>query len=467
MNLNSTESNGTLKFNYKDLIIFILPLLIFSLYLFMYNPGVLTAASFSQLHQIATGQFTTSTPILHTLLVMLFIKIFKTPLFIGAFQILIFAAIWTIICKYHRDDSTKNSQYFVQFILTLIICLIPINAVYSVTLSSNVLFSYSVLFLSFLIKVMIDKNGEISSKLIILMALTMAIMSGLNSYGIIIAVICLIAIAYYLLSRNISRNTVVSFVGIAVVLLLFVGSLNFIFDIQPDTANIQTNDAFEEEINLENAKTQFFSAINDNPQAEYESLSQVNIRHGNYESVDSYVGLFRENFILNGLFNNPILYMIFSIALLVLISFIVKSNDIYLVYLAPLANSIIMLIIEQNNLYSNLLVFYLILIIFISLCFKLNLRPNDFNSLLSAKSTPKKAEPQQTANATPNYVEDSYYTDLESELEDLSLDDINEMLGRDIENEEKIDEPQNEPQDESDLLDEILKEIEMEKQNQD
>ncbi|MBQ6098334.1 MAG: hypothetical protein IJL02_00540 [Methanobrevibacter sp.] len=469
MNLNSTESNGMLKFNYRDLMIFILPILIFSLYLFMYNPGVLTAASFSQLHQIATGQFTTSSPILHTLLVMLFVKIFKTPLFIGAFQIIIFAAIWMIICKYHRDDSTNNNQYIVQFILTLIICLIPINAVYSVTLSSNVLFSYSMLFLSFLIKVMLDKNGEINNKLIILMALTIAIMSGLNSYGIIIAIPCLIAIAYYLLSRNVSRNTIVSFVGITVVLLLFVGSLNFIFDVQQDTTNIQTNDAFEEDINLENAKAQFFSAVNDKPTEEYESVSQVNIRHGNYGSVSSYVSMFKENFILDGLFNNPILYMIFSIALLVLITLIVKSKDMCLIYVAPFINSITMLIIEQNNLYSNLLVFYLIVIIFISICFNLNLKPNDFNSLLRAKSTPKKAEPQPAVNAEPDYVEDNYYSDLESELEDLSIEDINEMLGKDIQREDEIqiENPQKEVQEESssDLLDEILKEIEMEKKD--
>lgn len=140
MNLNS-------KFNYRDFIIFIVPVLIFSLYLYIYNPGILTAASFSQLHQIATGEFTGAYPILHTIIEMICLKIYASPASIGAFQILVFSLIWMIICNYHRDDTKSDSNGFVlQFIITMIVCLIPINAIYSITLSSNILFSYAVLF---------------------------------------------------------------------------------------------------------------------------------------------------------------------------------------------------------------------------------------------------------------------------------------------------------------------------------
>ena len=162
MNFNSSQSNGLPKINYRDLIIFVLPVLIFVLYLFAYNPGVLTVDSFSQLHQIATGKFTTAHPIFHTFLEMLCLKIFKSPFYIGLFQILIFSAIWMGICKYHRDDYSKNSNAFiVQFIVTLIVCLIPINAIYSITLSSNVLFSYSIMLLCFFFFFFFDKNGEV------------------------------------------------------------------------------------------------------------------------------------------------------------------------------------------------------------------------------------------------------------------------------------------------------------------
>ena len=73
------------------------------------------------------------------------------------------------------------------------------------------------------------------------------------------------------------------------------------------------------------------------------------------------------------------------------------------------------------------------------------------------------------------YVEDNYY-DLEQELEELTLDDINEMLGetpieeqttstQETPIEEETAPTQEEPsyEGDSDLIDEILKEIEMEK----
>lgn len=213
MNLNLTESNSIARFNFRDLMILLVPIIIFLLYLFVYNPGVLTVSSYSQLHQIATGQFTSANPIFHTLIEMFFINIFGSPFYIGLFQILVFSVMWMVICKYHRDDSEKSSNEFVvQFIITLIICLIPINAVYSITLSSNILFSYSLMFLCFLIKVMLDKNGHIGKKLIIAIALTIGIMSGLNNYAICIAIPCLIIIAAYLLKKGESENTCVIFV---------------------------------------------------------------------------------------------------------------------------------------------------------------------------------------------------------------------------------------------------------------
>lgn len=124
--------------------IFIVPILIFSLYIFIYNPGILTYESLAQIHQIASGKFTNSFPFFHTFIEMVLLNIFGTPLSIAVLQMIVFSTIWPVICKYHRDDASESSnKFFAQFIVTLIICLIPINAVYSVTLWPQILFSYS------------------------------------------------------------------------------------------------------------------------------------------------------------------------------------------------------------------------------------------------------------------------------------------------------------------------------------
>ena len=473
MNLNRNESKIISKFNYRDLIIFIVPVLIFGLYLFVYRPGVLTVASYSQLHQIATGRFTTAYPIFHTILEMLFLNIFKTPTYIGLFQILIFSVIWMVICKYHRNDLSQSSDEFVfQFIVTLIICLIPINAVYSITLSSNVLFSYSIMFLCFLIKVMVDKKGQIDTKLSICLAITLAFVSGLNNYGIIISLISLAIIIYYLYKNNASQNILVRFIGITLLCIIFVGSFSLIFDVKgsdydeyTSNVNIPSNDAFEEGINLKDAKNQFFSSTNYQPIKGYENSFSRNLGNFKYNLIDSFVNLFRENFILDGLFNNPILYMIFSIVLLALIYVTTQNKEIYLLYIPPFLNVVVGFCTGQNNLYSNLLVFYLIVIIFISVWFALGLKAENFKKAtltnVDLKGIVKQKEIETSTIIKPNqnYDEDDYYSDLEAEIEELTLDDINEMLGE-TPNEE-ASEPKNEG--DIDLIDEILKEIELDR----
>jgi hypothetical protein len=64
MNLLKSEITSNRKINYRDLMIFAVPILIFALYLFIYNPGILTYDSFAQIHQIAGGEFTSRFPFL-------------------------------------------------------------------------------------------------------------------------------------------------------------------------------------------------------------------------------------------------------------------------------------------------------------------------------------------------------------------------------------------------------------------
>ena len=428
MNLNANESNIIPKFNYRDLLIFLVPILIFMLYLFVYNPGVLTASSYGQLHQIATGKFTTANPIFHTLIEMLLIKLFGTPLYIGLVQILIFSVMWTVICKYHRDDSDKsNNGFVVEFIITLIICLIPINAVYSVSLSSYVLFSYFMMFLCFLIKVMLDKNGQVGTKLIVLMALTLGIMSGLSNYGVVIAIPILIVIAYYLLKNGASENTLVTFVGLAVLCIFLIASLNFVFDVQGDKLNIPADDPLGSDINLKDAQNKFFSTANTEPSESYEKVTSANTKQGSFNIIDSYVDTWRGNAILGILFGNGMLYLILSVLLLAYIYVKTELNEIFLVYLAPFINTVIVMLTGQSTIYPNILVFYLIAIICVGIYFNPHRKAAGVSDKSKVLTSPK-TQTQPEFYVEETYDDDEYYSDLEAEIEGLTLEDINKML---------------------------------------
>lgn len=471
------------KINYRDLMIFIVPILIFSMYLYIYNPGILTTASFGQLHQIATGHFNSNVPFFYTFIEMIFLKIFGSTLAIAFFQILVFATIWTIICKYHRDDTEKSSNRFVlEFAVTLIICLIPINAVYSIALWSEILFAYALLFLSFLIKVMIDRNGQVGRKFIILMALTIAVASQLSLSGIPIAIVTIIIIAVYLFRKNNNQKLVLMLPAIAIVAILLISSLGFIYGVEGTHSSefnpaasaivfdITRNDDWNGEVyyiyddgaHLEDAKDKYFKSINQNPKESYETLTSPNVGHDNYNTVNSYVTAFKENHILDTLFNSPALYMYLAIILLVSMFVMTRSKDLFLIYVPNLLNIIAVIMtspVQENRfLYGNLLVFYLLIIIFISVMFASDRKalPITLNAQKAKEST------KQEVEVSPYEYQDfdinqNQYEEVAMQLDDSSLNDINAFL------EKQPQEP--EPEYDNELLDEILKEIEMEKEN--
>ncbi len=467
MNLNSTESNNFKKLNYRDLLIFLVPILIFGLYLFVYKPGILTAASYSQLHQIATGHFTNAYPMLHTLIEILCLRIRGSPSTIGILQILVFGAMWMIICKYHRDDDASSSDAFVfQFIVTLIICLIPINAVYSITLSSNILFSYALMFLAFLIKVLIDRDGQINERRALLIALTLAAISGLNTFGVYIALISLVLIVGYLFKKGNDQTSLIKFSVIAVAFILLFSSLGLMYNTGQDNGSFPMNDAFDEGVNLKDARSQFFLSISEKPVKGYENVVSTNLGNGKYGLIDSFANLFRDNFMLGGLFDNPILYLILSIIVLGFIYITTQKNEMLLIGAPIIINTIIVFATGISNLYSNLLVFYLIVIIFISIYFNLDLTPKDITNATmptgqKVESTPKPEAYQEYVEPQQEFYEEDY-SYIEEELEELTIDDFHE-IAQDIQIEETPEPKPDDSQENDALIDQILKEIELEK----
>ena len=205
-------------------------------------------------------------------------------------------------------------------------------------------------------------------------------------------------------------------------------------------------------VNLANAKNQFFTSVNDVPRENFENSTSANLKTDKFKSLNSFVDLTRENIILDGLLNSPIVYVILSIILLGFIYFKTNSEEIFLIFIPNLLNMIICLATGQNNLYSNLLVCYLIIIILV------NMWPN-LNSQRSATPAPvRNEEPVKITQKPEGYhpIESEItqsqdeYQYVEYELEELTLDD-----GKD----QKVEYENGG----SDLVDEILNEIKNEK----
>lgn len=483
MNLQNLEITSNRNINYRDLMIFIVPILIFGLYLFIYNPGILTYESFTQIHQIAGGKFTNSFPFFHTFIEMILLNIFGTPLSVAVFQILIFSIIWTVICKYHRDDASESSNKFtIQFIVTLIICLIPINAVYSVTLWPQIMFSYSLLFLTFLIKVLIDRDGEMSQKFAVILAVTIAITSQLSVIGIPIAIITLIVILGYLYLKN--RNSDRTFLilpALTIVLILIIGSLSLAYTVEDShTSNsfsgnplvwsvLRGDDWSGQAYYLSNggnhikeAQNKFYNGNNITPTASYEKLTSANYGKGNYNLINSIAVYFKDHTLTDTLFYSPALYMYMAIILLIAIQIITKSKEMYLLYVPNLINIIGVFITtpltENRFLYPNLLVFYLLVIIFISIYFRRGTKSLPIT--LNAEKTNKPEDNNYQPNNTIN--ENAY----DVQVDTMSFKEIDSLLSESDtylaeENIATKSNTQNiEEEYDDELINEILKEIE-------
>lgn len=470
------------RFNYRDLIIFSIPVIIFLTYLYVFNPGIGTYDTFNQLHQIASGQFTNWHPFFHTFISMLCLKVYPSTISVAVLQILVFSTMWTIICRYVRDDDVQNNNPFrFQLIFTLIICLIPINALYSITLWKDVLFSYFLMFLCFLAKVMIDRNGMVSYRFVILLSLVMAFVAQLRGNGMYVILIVIVIYSIYLfIKKNPKMGALLPILAITFILLI--SSLNIVYDVQDNEKDalmtktchmladyylhLDMEDADKEKIHqvldkdkinksyMPSDSDRIFAIMNQdesernggtyvelaikyslrNPlhclqylfesspmvwdivrdddwagrpfymngehdrlhgdfnayyiprnltaTQSYENISYANWGTPAFNALNSLAIYIPDSAPLDTLFDSPALYMYISIVVLILINFITKSKEIYLIYVPNLLNIIIVFLstpIQDNRyLYANLLICYLLIVILAGLW-----QHYDFKSQLS------------------------------------------------------------------------------------
>ena len=451
---------------YKDLIIFLIPFIIFMYYLYVFNPGILTIDSYGQLHQIAQGRFDNWHPFFHTFIEMICLKIYPDTKSICILQIFTFSMIWMVICHYHRNDSDK--LFIIQVIITLIISLIPLNAVFSITLWKDILYSYFLLFLCFLIEVMIDRDYNISYLFAVVFSLTMAFICQLRPNGLIVIISLLIIFAFYLFKKNKTKKLYIVIPALTILFILMISSLNVAYevnDVQKDVIfdktthilsyydlnvnmshddkqkihemisekdikknfNIYLTDhiyaasnesvfdadkglyiklvikyslknplkfleyifessnmvfditrdsdwiGYEYPIDLEANKNAYYNRYKIEPLTTYDNASSKNIGTPAYDFLYSIAETFKNNIILDTIFNSPALYWYLALLVLGLMYVITKSKEILLVYLPCFLNILTIILSTPfqgtRYLYSNFLVFYLLIIILVKLLY--------------------------------------------------------------------------------------------------
>ena len=143
----------------KDILIFFIPVIIFTVVLFSYWPGIMTYDGNYQCNQIKNGYISDSHPFLSTLVPLILFKIWNQPTILYIVHILIFSIIWCLLCKEIRKNyNEKLKQFKFQIIYTIFVCVMPIIFMYVITFWKDVLYSYGLLMLVFYIYKGIRKN---------------------------------------------------------------------------------------------------------------------------------------------------------------------------------------------------------------------------------------------------------------------------------------------------------------------
>src|SRR5574344_1690313 len=121
------------KFNLdkNDIIIFLIPFIIYLIALIIFYPGILSFDSYNQLEQISKWIYTNAHPFFHTFIEMICILIYNSPSSIAFLQLTIFSFVWMYICKYNRKNDSPKLRNF-EIILTIIIAINPINSIMSI-----------------------------------------------------------------------------------------------------------------------------------------------------------------------------------------------------------------------------------------------------------------------------------------------------------------------------------------------
>ena len=223
------------KIKKKDILIFLIIVVTFSVFLYIFAPGILSYDSYNQLNQINTSKFSNWHPFFHTFIELVLLKLYNSPISIALFQIIVFSIIWTIICRY--NDTKTTNGYIFQIIVTLIICFNPLNFLYAITLWKDILFSYVLLFVCFLIQIIVEKQYECKYRLVIVFGIFLSFLAQLRYNGLYISIIIMVIFSVLFYKKSNERKNYILLPIITIVGILMISALNIIYDVKDNDKN--------------------------------------------------------------------------------------------------------------------------------------------------------------------------------------------------------------------------------------
>lgn len=213
------------KNNKDNIIIFLIPFVIFCILLVTFFPGIVTYDGNFQWLQVESGLLNNAHPFLSTYFMFLLSKIWNSISMVSIFQIFLFSYTWSLLCKEIRHYNSKNPKIFkFQILITTLVSFLPIISLYSITIWKDILYSYYLMLIILLIYKGIKNNFDYGKLDYFNFGFLLAMIYGYRFNGKIVAVLLLISILIIILKKKIKLKNYV------LILTVFIG-LNFIISI--------------------------------------------------------------------------------------------------------------------------------------------------------------------------------------------------------------------------------------------
>lgn len=230
------SKNETFKIEKFDILIFSVVIIIFGLCLLAFYPALMTSDSPDQINQALTGNYNDAHPMFHSFLIGSFVKTFGSVSSIAIMQIIVFAFIWTSACKITRDVKQTYIVKLLQVLFTLIICFLPINFMYSITIWKDILYTYSIFGLILFIYIGIKRQYNYTYLEFFLLSISLVLTMKTRHNGIIITGFMLILLLLLNLIKNKKWIKTLTFSLIFTILLILSYIPQWYYKVPADTS---------------------------------------------------------------------------------------------------------------------------------------------------------------------------------------------------------------------------------------
>lgn len=211
------------KIEWFDILIFVTICMILGGVLIAFYPAIMTADSNVQWEQTQTGIYHPWHPIFHTFLEFLITRIWNSPTMIAIVQILVFAIALTLICKVTREKEDNIWLKIVQLAMCIVICIIPVNFLYSVTLWKDILYSFSLLLFAYYILKGIKIDFKFKKYEYVILAILFVCICLIRHNGLVIIGLTMLILFFHALRKKYFKKYVCF--ALMFLILLIIGKL--------------------------------------------------------------------------------------------------------------------------------------------------------------------------------------------------------------------------------------------------